>query len=265
MKASLASLTAAACATLLCAGAVRATPTPQENCDSARVTAWKTYLSCVDTVVATDAGCAPTGSCKASFDEFAAFAKCRHTYFKKWKSFQGASFTGSTCAVGLTNRFTDNGDGTVTDNLTRLTWEKKDNLDGTENLADPHDADNLYTWSTNSNNGDGTAFTSFLATVNGGFAGANGWRLPTLVELQTIVRDFGCTGVGLGPRCRCPSTPCVDPALDAANTQSDYCWSATSFVPDPVYAWNVYFVNGLVDFLHTKSYTSYVRAVRGGL
>jgi len=248
-------LTVAACATLLWAGIALATVTPKQHCDNARITAWKKYVSCVDSAVAKDAK-------GVIFDEFAAFAKCRHAYFKKWTAFQPkASFAGSTC-IGL--RFTNNGT-TVTDNLTGLVWEKKTNLDVNTNFGDPHDADNPYTWSTGSNNEDGEAFTTFLTQLNGsGFAGANGWRLPTRAELQSIVLDFACTGAGGGATCSCSSSPCIDGTFDATNTQSTGYWSATSDVPDPVTAWTVYFNSGWVG-PDDKLTEYYVRAVRGGL
>ena len=126
-------------------------------------------------------------------------------------------------------RFTDNGDGTATDHLSGLVWEKKTNLDGTSNTSDPHDADNASSWF--------SAFTSFLVSLNGtGFAGQYDWRVPTMVELQTILLDFRCSGDRPGPHCTCPSSPCVDPALDPANTASDY-WSDTPFTTGDV--WNV--------------------------
>lgn len=66
-------------------------------------------------------------------------------------------FTGGTlsCASGCvfetggcwTERFVDNRDGTITDNLLRLMWEKKIAADGVANTAEPHDADNRYRWS----------------------------------------------------------------------------------------------------------------------
>ncbi len=83
----------------------------------------------------------------------------------------------------------------MTDNLSALVWEKKDNLDGSVNFADPHDADNYYSWSAGVPYAEnGTAFTGFLTDATTGlnvtgFAGASGWRLPTLVELQTIIAD----------------------------------------------------------------------------
>jgi hypothetical protein len=248
-----ASLTVGACAALLWAGTVLATPTPQQSCDSARITAWKVYLSCVNSALAKHAK-------GVSLDASAAFARCRHTYFKNWTKFQSkASLVGSTC-VGT--RYTDNGDQTVTDNLSGLVWEKKDDLGG------DHDKDNSYTWSTGAPWAEnGTVFTSFLSTVNGGggFAGANGWRLPTLAELQTIVLDFACTGAFGGAECTCPSSPCVDPALDASNTQASYYWSSTTNAYGPSNAWLVFFYDGGNGYWFGKGYTLFVRAVRGGL
>ena len=251
-----ASLTVAACVALW-AGTALAASTPQEKCDGARITAWRTYLSCIDTVVAKDA----KGIFTSALSEFAPFAKCRHAYFSNWEKFWSkASLVGSTC---IRSRFTDNGDGTVKDNLTALVWEKKTNLDSTESYADPHDADNVYIWGTGElGKENGTVFTDFLGTLNGGggFAGSNGWRLPTVAELQTIVLDFACTGAG----CSCPSSPCVDRALDASNTQSSTYWSATSYVSFWYGVWVVYFGNGGVSAGY-KPVDHYVRAVRGGL
>src|SRR2546429_7397381 len=75
------------------------------------------------------------------------------------------STTGSSTTTTL--RFVDNGDGTVTDNQTGLQWEQKTTTVGSGvNLADPHDVDNSYTWSSSGTAADGTAFTDFLATLN---------------------------------------------------------------------------------------------------
>ncbi len=253
MTKAILAMTAAA---LLCAGtalAVFPRTTPQQSCDYARLTAWKTYLSCVDRVLAMDA--------KGTFyDESGAFAKCRHQYFSNWAAFQRKAFlAGSTC-VG--SRFTDNGDGTVTDAFTALVWEQKTD-DGSV-----HDEANSYQWSAGSENvggsgGNGSVFTSFLATLNSGagFAGANGWRLPTFPELQTILLDYPCTS----GNCSCPSDTCVDTTFGPTQTDWGY-WSATSRVTSSsYYSWLVLFDGtGFVgpDF---KTLSRNVRAVRGGL
>ena len=137
---------------------------------------------------------------------------------------------GANCALDaigcFTVRFTDNGDGTVTDALTGLMWEKKADLDGAPVVCssgaacpDPHDADNQYTYSAGDPLGPpGTAFTVMLAQLNagGGFAGHTDWRLPTLPELQSLVDyadggspvtpasfDAGCTGACSATTCSC--------------------------------------------------------------
>lgn len=123
--------------------------TPQQQCDYQRIKAWKKFSGCMDTVLAKNAK-------GLDFDEFAARAKCRHTYFRTWTRFQGkAALAGSTC---IGRRFIDNGDQTVTDNLTTLVWEKKvarDNLAS----ADPHDADNAETWGPSTRTGQPLLFS----------------------------------------------------------------------------------------------------------
>jgi len=162
-------------------------------------------------------------------------------------------------------RFKDNLDGTVTDHETGLQWEQKTTTVGSGvNLADPHDADNYYTWNTifGGTTPNGTAFTDFLPKLNGGsndgvtftgcFAGHCDWRLPTIVELQTILLD----------PYPCGTSPCIDPVFGP--TVDGVYWSATTFAPGPGNAWNVYFGSGLVDSLY-KIDGNFVRAVRAGL
>ncbi len=245
-------------AIVLCAGAAFAAATPQELCNRVRVQAWSTYLSCVDAVVAKDAQ-------GASFDEFAAFARCRHKYYRVWTGFQTNSALASSACTG--SRLTDAGN-TVTDNLTGLVWEKKTPAAGLQvDFDQPQLVNNVYTWSTGAPYmGTGTAFTSFLSAVNSGngFAGANDWRLPTLAELQTLELDFASAGSGGGPTCSCGANPCIDGVFGPT---SFVYWSATAYAPTPGVAWVVLFSplsvgsNGNVA---DESATLYVRAVRGG-
>jgi len=156
-------------------------------------------------------------------------------------------------------RFEDRG-LTVFDHETGLEWEKKTRT----NNGDIHDIDNRYTWSTGTNNPDGTAFTVFLAALNGGecigasadatsvsnggYASHCDWRLPTVSELRTI-QD--CSH----------GYPCVDPIFGP--TQLNNYSSSSNHANLPGYAWNVNF-----GFLSVtpgyKTYGNFVRAVRGG-
>jgi Protein of unknown function (DUF1566) len=152
-------------------------------------------------------------------------------------------------------RFVDNGDGTVTDTETGLMWEQKDDAGGI------HDQDNLYTWSATGTGPDGTAFTTFLASLNGTtsdgtsmsgcFAGHCDWRLPTIVELQTIL---------LEPY-PCSAFPCIDPVLGPI-AYPYFFWSSTGDGSNPAQAWDVRFSNGSIGpFDNTVG--DEVRAVRG--
>ena len=168
--------------------------------------------------------------------------------------------------------FTDNGDGTVTDNTTGLMWEKKTGTVGAAVLCtaatcpDPHDANNRYTWSASGTAADGTVFTQFLEGVNGRLCatstcprlgGHSDWRLPLLSELQMIVDPTkGNCGGGSGA--------CIDETVFGPTVPNFY-WSSSTNAGIPLNAWFVGFGNGSSDY-NTKTFNDfYVRAVRGGL
>jgi hypothetical protein len=179
------------------------------------------------------------------------FYHCTDPYFESWEELQ--TITGSSCEAP---RFVDNLDGSVTDNLTGLVWQKTDDLGGIT------DKDNSYSWTDltdgDSHDEDGTAFTVFLEQLNAGagYAGANGWRLPTFAELLTILEP-DCT-VG----------PCVDPVFGPVDTEPvsqghGYYFSATSdeFLKEA--AWVANFTGGFAYEAFKKD-SFHVRAVRHG-
>jgi hypothetical protein len=133
-----------------------------------------------------------------------------------------------------TPRFTDNGDGTVTDNLTRLIWLKNANAFGKKTWAEA------------------------LTAANGLEAGGGltdgskkgDWRLPNLRELQSLV-DYGSKE---------PALPADHPFT--GGVLSHY-WSSTAKFGNTDWAWGVYFDDGHVWDL-IKSDNWYVWCVRGG-
>ena len=151
----------------------------------------------------------------------------------------------------------------VRDNVTGLIWEVKQDRDDKPNYANPHDADNSYTWydsnpATNGGDagipGDGTDTEDFIVALNSenggsGYCGHTDWRLPTPKELSGIV-DRGR----------------VWPAVDTEyfpQVLSSYHWSSTTDVINTDFAWRVGFDYGIVSGDH-KSSSFYVRAVRLG-
>ena len=153
----------------------------------------------------------------------------------------------------------------VRDNVTGLIWEVKQNKDSTANYADPHDADNGYTWydsdpATNGGDagteGDGTDTEDFIAALNAensgfGYCGHSNWRLPTIKELAVIV-DSGRS-----------SHPYINTKY-FPQTYPSYYWSSTTFAGYTLGAWHVLFSGGYVFSFNDKSSNYYVRAVRSG-
>lgn len=124
-------------------------------------------------------------------------------------------------------RFTDNGDGTVTDNLTGLMWTKNANIWGS------------IIWNTAVDNCEGYSL-----------AGHSDWRLPNLRELQSLIDYKNFT----------PALPTGHPFTGVVS--SGY-WSSTTYADSTAYAWFVNLVNGFV-FNGNKTITYYVWPVRGG-
>ena len=172
-----------------------------------------------------------------------------------------AILTGEAEAAGVPCRYRVGGDGTVTDFDTGLQWEQK-TADGSV-----HDRGNEHDWSPSLGRPDGTAFTSFLGTLNDGtsldgatiagcFAGHCDWRLPSIVELRSIL-DVTAPGCGRGG-------PCIDETVFGP-TLAFFYWSATSDEDIAVFAWGVTFGGGGGFFSAVKDAPLLVRAVRSSL
>ncbi|MCP4628857.1 MAG: DUF1566 domain-containing protein [bacterium] len=119
----------------------------------------------------------------------------------------------------------DNGNDTVTDLSTGLTWQQWDD-------------DNKREW---------TVAVSYCQGLDLG--GKKDWRLPTIKELQSIV-DTSVNDPG----------PTIDSGAFPDTNSSDY-WSATNYGGDSSFAWDVDFSNGRVAF-DLKPLSFYVRCVR---
>ncbi len=130
--------------------------------------------------------------------------------------------------------YTDNGDGTVTDNNTGLMWQQQD--DG-----------NTYNWYQASGTYDST-YNPASEDVCGSLSlgGYTDWRLPAKKELISIIY-YGIPFTG-------PPTFSIEP-------QAVY-WSSTAYAMDPSWKWFVDFSNGTLNYDNSSS--MYVRCARGG-
>ena len=126
--------------------------------------------------------------------------------------------------TGLLDHLVNNGDNTVTDTVTGLMWQQA--------------TDEKMEWETAISHCEGLAL-----------AGYDDWRLPNQRELRSIA-DYSKT----------------HPAINTTyfpDTLSSYYWSSTTYDIFTGYEWYVYFYYGDSGY-YTKSYSYYVRAVRGG-
>jgi hypothetical protein len=137
--------------------------------------------------------------------------------------------------------YTDHGNGTITDNVTNLLWQKC-----TLGLS-------------GSNCATGTAALYLQYDSSNACASlGTGWRVPTIYELRTIV-DYGLTTLLV------PHTSNYIPAINATYfpaTQANVYWSSTAYSYQPNEAWYVNFTDGatLHNYMGT---TYYVRCVKG--
>ena len=151
-------------------------------------------------------------------------------------------------------RFTDNGDGTVTDNLTGLVWLDDANCFSIKNWTDARAAANgLF---------DGCSgcggTNNDCGLQDGSIAGR--WRLPNVRELQSLA-TYGLTFPAVTDTSGTGQWSEGDPF---SGVQSSSYWSSTSIAinASPT-AWQVDFDSGSVRTT-LKSINFYVWPVRGG-
>jgi len=132
-----------------------------------------------------------------------------------------------TTPTTITNHFTDNGDGTITDNLSQLVWQKIPNA-------------NLVTWE------EAITYAEGLTLAN-----ALDWRLPNIKELQSITNELTTNPSVFAPY--------------FSNLGVHNYWSSTTLKPNtqnPSSAWYWSTQYGITAY-GSKTSTNYVLCVRG--
>jgi len=133
-------------------------------------------------------------------------------------------------------RFTDNGNGTVTDNLTALVWLKNANCFATQ------------TWAEALSDANGLASPT-CGLSDGSTAGQ--WRLPNVRELLSLI-DYNYF------------SPALPPGLPFTGAQSLRYWSSNVVANNAPNAWDIDFDIGTVNRNQPKTNTYYVWPVRDG-
>ena len=131
-------------------------------------------------------------------------------------------------------RFTDNADGTVTDNLTGLIWLQNADCFGQR------------IWETALTDANSLASGS-CGLTDGSVAGD--WRLPNVNELASLI-DY-----------QTAAAPRIPTGHPFSSVQSNYYWSSTSYRPTLSHAWNVNFSDGTTSNF-SKTLSLYVWPVR---
>jgi len=146
-------------------------------------------------------------------------------------------------------RFTDNSNGTITDNLTGLIWLKDAGCfatvggitKGTDAATSDLTWTNALIWS--------NSLTSGSCGLTDG-SPVGDWRLPNINELESLVDLQNAN----------PAIPAGHPFI---NVQANGYWSSSSYADFTGYAWLVKMVYGYVD-VGNKGSGYYVWPVRAG-
>ncbi|MBF0615040.1 MAG: DUF1566 domain-containing protein [Magnetococcales bacterium] len=149
----------------------------------------------------------------------------------------GDDGTNRTGVAWPTPRFTDNGNGTVTDNLTGLIWLKHANCFG------------WRIWTTALNDANNLASGS-CGLSDGSVAG--NWRLPSIRELNSLIDISRST----------PALPSGHPFISVASSYS--YWSSTTNTGDTSLALGISISSGILSSFNKTGNTLFVLTVRGG-
>lgn len=141
-------------------------------------------------------------------------------------------------------RFTDNRDGTVTDNLTGLIWLKKAN-------------NGKMAWA------NALAFANKLKSGESGLTDgskAGDWRLPNRFELESLL-DLQYFEPVLSNSAGTGQWTEGDPFTAV---QSNMYWSSSTILTNPANAWSINMQGSGVYYTTSKAGNYYVWPVRGG-
>jgi hypothetical protein len=150
--------------------------------------------------------------------------------------------------AGLARFDVDNGDGTITDHLTGLMWEKLSD-DGSI-----HDKDTGYL-------NHAGAFVKIDALNSAAFAGHNDWRLPNRRELDSII-DLGRYNPAVPPVFHqgCVASCTV---LTCSCTRNHIYWSSSTSHTTNTNVWVVNSIDGdIYEYGRAAGDSLHVRAVR---
>jgi uncharacterized protein DUF1566/List-Bact-rpt repeat protein len=144
--------------------------------------------------------------------------------------------TGATSSLAI-GPYTDNGNNTVTDTATGLTWmQSTADTDGSGDITE----DDMVTW------------REALAWCEASSSEGGGWRLPNIRELRSIVD-------------RTKEEPAIDPIYNLAPSVYYKYISSTTRKNILSYVWSVSFRTGNTQSQNPKTTNSYLLCVRGGL
>lgn len=139
--------------------------------------------------------------------------------------------------VAPDNRYTDHGDGTVTDLQTGLMWKRCSEGQSGTNCGDS--APSLLTWQ-----------AALTTAANSSFAGYSDWRLPSVKELHSLLE-----------------TGCHSPSINSVrfpNMPPEFFWTSTTTV-DRSLVFVVDFKDGFVSSeVKAGSGNAGTRLVRAG-